>query len=202
MGANCTPSGHSCRGEVQSSLNTSIWSVAQNAIHLSKYALIETALNGELRFCRPKSHSFIEISADRVSFNRDSTVLTCWCTGCTGCCNISASANCMSVSPQVKPPVIDHRGLTELGHAACRAFAATQHQMTLARNDSRMPMLDGASSLRNDADTSSLDMGGVSNMRNVAWSPDGRHLTLSSAVSASLHATHPFTPQAGCIWVR
>lgn len=60
----------------------------------------------------------------------------------------------------------------------------------------RLSMLDGGASLRNDADTSSLDMGGVSNMRNVAWSPDGRHLTLSSAVSAFLCATKRYPSTA------
>lgn len=45
----------------------------KGTIHLSKRTLIETALDGEVRFRCPKCHPFIEVSTYRVSLYRDST---------------------------------------------------------------------------------------------------------------------------------
>lgn len=51
---------------IQSSLVISIWSVAPNAIHLSKYPFIEQPLPGDIQFCPSRTHPLVELSTYRV----------------------------------------------------------------------------------------------------------------------------------------
>lgn len=50
--------------QAPTNLDKNIWFVARKAMHLSRYAPIETVFNGELRNCCTKSHRFIETYAD------------------------------------------------------------------------------------------------------------------------------------------